>query len=1149
MTTLAGKVRVNRRFQRSIRVDTDIDEPSALEGFVCPSSTAQTLLSMARQVVETGQGAFTWTGPYGSGKSSLAVALAALLGADGRSRAQARAAIGLQASGELLSLLKASRKGWTTLPIVGSRTDAALAIAAALDGPRRGRKRMSIAGTEVIERLKAAADEAPGAGLIVIIDEMGKFLEHAASGDADVYFFQQLAEAASRSHRRLIVIGILHQAFDDYAHRLAREVRDEWLKIQGRFADVPINIAGEEQITLIGHAIEADAPLSIRPVAHGIASAIQHNRPGTGSQLDQELVDCWPLHPIVACLLGPLSRRRFGQNQRSVFGFLNSAEPHGFQDFLRTTPAGDGQTYQPAMLWDYLRANLEPSILASPDGHRWSLAVEAVERCEARGGDLDHVQLVKTIALIDLFKERSGLLPSEDVLAHAWPSLPAVRLKLMLDQLAAWSIVIFKNFLGAYAIYAGSDFDIDAAVGQAHARMTGIDFARLRHLAMLQPILAKRHYHTTGVLRWFDIDIAPLTDGADRVRRYQPQNGATGLFLLLIATQTETPVKARKLWEQAATATQDVPVAVGWSRDGYTIRELAQELLALETVRAERAELNGDAVARREVNARIARVAADLEERVRQAFLFAEWKAASSSGYEATLTIPQDAGLAGLNAVASSLADSRYPHSPRLHNELLNRIKPSSNAIAAQKALLKAMVDGLGQERLGIIGYPAHGGLYASLLEGTGLYQAEADAPGGYRFTDPCADDATKLGPLWQAADNFFRSAGTAGANLRHLFDLWQAPPYGLRDGLFPVFAIAYILSRADTLAIYLDEAFQPRLSSLLTDRLAQDPACIRVRWSTVTDFHRRILSGVAEAIASHGGLPNGHTVAGPLEIARGLVSVITNLKPWTLKTSRLSPTAVQVRNLARLANDPNKFLLDDIPTVFGDPKESSGTQAVDAVPIISAVRLGLDELVGAYRAMLLELAATMLHELRIPSGTTDDLTKLYGRAQTVRGLTGNYRLDAFATRLMTYVGTEEEIEGIASLAANKPPRDWVDRDIDQGRIEIASLAQEFARAEGLAHVKGRGDTRHAISMIFGDPSRPSPVTSEFDIAVTQQSEVDRLVIALEAVLAKTKPSRDVILAALVELGSQFTDQPPVTAPPITTSLAVAVPLKRRRAG
>ena len=1143
MSTLAEKVRVNRRFQRSIRVDTDIEEPSALEGFVCPSSTAQALLSMARQVVDTGQGAFTWTGPYGSGKSSLAVALAALLGADTCARAHARAAIGPQVAGELQSLLKATHQGWTTLPVVGSRIDGALAIADALDGPRRDRKRTSIPGREVIERLKAAAAETSGAGLIVIIDEMGKFLEHAAFGDADVYFFQQLAEAASRSNGRLIVIGILHQAFDDYAHRLAREVRDEWLKIQGRFADVPINVAGEEQIALIGHAIEAHAPSSIRPIAAGIAAAIQRNRPGTGLLLDQELVDCWPLHPVVACLLGPLSRRRFGQNQRSVFGFLNSAEPQGFQDFLRLTPADGDHTYQPAMLWDYLRANLEPSILASPDGHRWSLAVEAVERCEARGGDLDYLQLVKTIALIDLFKERSGLLPSKDVLAHAMPGLSAARLKSMLDQLATWSIIIFKKFLGAYSIYAGSDFDIDAAVGDAHARMTGIDFARIRHLAMLQPILAKRHYHATGALRWFDIDIAPLTDGADRVRRYQPQNGATGLFLLLIATQAEPTPKARKFWEQAAAAAADVPVAVGWSRDGYSIRELAQELLALETVRAERAELNGDAVARREVNARIARAAADLEERVRQAFLSAEWKAASHHGSGSTLTIPQDAGLAGLNAVASSLADSRYPHSPRLHNELLNRIKPSSNAIAAQKALLKAMVEGFGQERLGIVGYPAHGGLYASLLEATGLYQAMPDAPGGYRFTDPRADDATKLGPLWQAADDFFRSAGAAGASLRNLLTLWQAPPYGLRDGLFPVFAIAYILSRADAVAIYLDEAFQPRLRSLLTDRLAQDPGCIRVRWSTVTDFHRRILSGVAEAIASHGGLPDGGSVAEPLEIARGLVGVITSLKPWTLRTGRLSPTAVQVRNLGKLANDPNKFLLDDIPAVFGDPNQIGSNQVVDPGPIISAVRSGLDELVGAYPVMLRELAATMLHELRIPGGTKLEIAELHLRAETVRGLTGNYRLDAFATRLTSYSGTEEEIEGIASLAANKPPRDWVDRDIDQARIEIAALAQEFARAEGLAHVKGRGDTRRAISVIFGDPTRPSPVTSEFDIAVNQQSEVDRLVTALAAVLADANPSRDIILAALVELGSRLTEQPPIVTP-----LASAGTLKRRRA-
>ena len=95
-------------------------------------------------------------------------------------------------------------------------------------------------------------------GLLVLIDEMGKFLEGAAYDGTDIYFFQQLAELAARSNRRLIVVGILHQAFEEYAHRLSREMRDEWAKIQGRFVDLAISAGADEQLDLLGQAIESD---------------------------------------------------------------------------------------------------------------------------------------------------------------------------------------------------------------------------------------------------------------------------------------------------------------------------------------------------------------------------------------------------------------------------------------------------------------------------------------------------------------------------------------------------------------------------------------------------------------------------------------------------------------------------------------------------------------------------------------------------------------------------------------------------------------------------------------------------------------------------------------------------------------------------
>jgi hypothetical protein len=94
-------------------------------------------------------------------------------------------------------------------------------------------------------------------GLIVFIDEMGKFLEAAAQEGTDLYPFQQLAEAASRSSGRLIIVGVLHQAFEEYAHRLSHQLRDEWSKIQGRFVDLAINASAEEQIELLSRAIES----------------------------------------------------------------------------------------------------------------------------------------------------------------------------------------------------------------------------------------------------------------------------------------------------------------------------------------------------------------------------------------------------------------------------------------------------------------------------------------------------------------------------------------------------------------------------------------------------------------------------------------------------------------------------------------------------------------------------------------------------------------------------------------------------------------------------------------------------------------------------------------------------------------------------
>jgi len=366
--TLADKVSIARRFQRAVRIDSDLGRADALHGFVCQRSACDALLNLAHQIAATKQRAFTWTGPYGGGKSSLAVALAGLLGAKNEVRAAAISALGAQMATRLFDVVQPSRAGWLVVPVVGRRGDPIADIGASLEDARRaasskrGRPRSDVRnGRELIARLVEEATARPKDGVLLLIDELGKYLESAAADGKDIHFFQELAEAASRAPGRLVVIGILHQAFEQYAHRLGREARDEWAKIQGRFSDVPLIAPVDEVIDLLGRAINANiAHPDTACTAELVAQSMLSRRPGTASNLGARLDASWPLHPVTAAVLGPMSRRRFGQNERSVFGFLTSAEPGGFQEFLRAAPSASSASFGPDQFWDYLRINLEP---------------------------------------------------------------------------------------------------------------------------------------------------------------------------------------------------------------------------------------------------------------------------------------------------------------------------------------------------------------------------------------------------------------------------------------------------------------------------------------------------------------------------------------------------------------------------------------------------------------------------------------------------------------------------------------------------------------------------------------------------------------------------------------------------------------------
>lgn len=1093
---LSDDVRISRHYQRSIRIDIDLGRLDALDGYICHATATSILDSMAKQVSGTNQRSFTWTGPFGGGKSSLALTLASALHPDKSLRLRARTALKIDSIPTFDKAFPVKR-GWLIIPVVGKRGSVVAEVGMALrKAAKKPTDNHKITSSALINELVQASEQRSQDGVIIILDEMGKYLEASALGQGDdVYFFQELAEIAARSKGKLVVIGILHQSFSQYGARLGNDTRDDWAKIQGRYVDLPFVAGSDEIVELIGRAIETEhRPTWMEDASKVIAESIRSRRPAVGNKFASGLTNCWPLHPAMAALLGPISKRQFGQNERSTFGFLVSVEPHGFQSYLNSSPLKDVQWYRPDNYWDYLRSNLEPAILASPDGHRWSQAVEAVERTEAKTGNPFLVELIKNIAIIDLFRNGSGLAADALVLGAIFFKKQRSEITQGLEELAKMRVALFKKHLGAWSVFEGSDFDIDRAIAQTLATSPGIDYTQLAQLMNLHPVVAKRHYCKTGTMRWMNLTLSSLDEAERLAQKYIPTAGEFGLFALALPGRGEAKRAAIKRAQENSHRVP-WPVLIGIPRNHDRIEELGSELLALEAVKGSH-ELHGDAVARREVDARIASVGANLEEQLQAAVINAQWFDGNESAIDAS---------ARLSPIASTLADELYNNSPMVWSELVNRDSISSNSVKARRDLLHRMLSNEGFEHLGIEGFPAERGLYETLLKKTALHQQ--DANGLWRFIAPDKKKNSRLFNLWSATQDLFLDASSR-IKATDILNLWSAPPYGVKQGIHPILLVAFLLAHKSNVAMYKEGMFIPHLTAADIDEYLQDPSRFSLRWVIMDTKKNSILKGIANILADVG--QAGQT-RDPLEAARGLVALVFNLPIWTQRTHQLSDSARAIRDTLLKASDPHKVLFVDLAALL---------ETNEAKAYINALGKPIAELVNAYDKMLHRVDAAMLEALDAPP---DQLDRLRERAEAVAGITGDLRQDSFATRLAKHDGSKESIEGILSLAANKPPRDWTDRDIDAAILEISKVALSFRQAEAFVSVKGRKPKSEAFAIVIGAGSASKMISRSFSITDRHRQAVESKGYELADQLRRQGLSTDVMLAILAKAGMQLT--------------------------
>jgi hypothetical protein len=1074
---LNEKVSIGSGFKKSVNIIADNKSNDILDNYILSLSSEYVLNSVVGHIKKSGHSSFTWTGPYGTGKSSLALFLLSLFQPDHESYSKSLNKISKDRQ-SLLSFFSSDKKR-KIFSLIGSTESPLFELAKVFN--------IQPNISELLEKIDFLSKS--GDGIILLIDEMGKFLEQVGNGkDSDIYLFQQIAEIANRSNGKIIFIGILHQSFAEYSRNLSKSYRDEWIKIQGRFVDLPINAANEEQIDLISRAIESDLkPKNIPDNVKLITNIISSNKPISEQSLQRSLANSWPLHPAVTSLLGPVSRKRFGQNQRSIFSFLCSAEAFGFQHFLSTNDLNSAPLYKPHNYWDYLQANFENTILASNDANIWALATEAINKTIVTLGSDIAVNLIKTIALINIFKGNSGLHASKKLLQEIYTSHSISK---YLEDLKNLSVVREDKYNNSFSLFEGSDFDIDDELEEALKQITRVDFEKLNKLASFKPVVAKRHYHETGALRWMNMRLSPFSVFKENIVNL---DNAFGEFVIIISDSRDECIEAQDYVETYKS--NDNLQVINISNDYIELKDFSRELLALEWLKKNSLLLSGDRVARREVDNRINFISIQLNKLLELAVLRSEWH---HNGISLGLLTER-----GLSQKCSEFADIMYNKSPKIKSEMLNRSKPSGNANAAINSLLKRMVLNSGEDALGIIGYPAEKGLFKILLEDTNIYNLDNNI---WDFSIP-KDDNRNLILLWEFTDNILLSH-EANVSLSEVYEKWSAPPFGVKGGLNSFLISAYILSKKGNVAVYLDGTYIPEIDDLFIDYVSRGPNNISLRYIKENSNNNDILIALASRLMDEG-IVSEFNLKGinSLIMAKELVRITEKINPWVLRTRTLSKKTTKLRELLKSAHDPNKLIYDDLEVLFDISVGEDNVRQFS---------LSLKEMIGAYPNLLEKLGQSLLDGLQIDIMTPENIKKLNKRAENIRTMSGDFRVDAFATRLSKFDSTENDIAGIASLAANKPIHDWIDLDVERALIEIAELCQKFRRAELYAHVKGKKSNRHAIALISGLSGSNDTYELEFDVLDDKKNQIDEIKEKIQRI-TDTYNDEEIILAAMTE--------------------------------
>ncbi len=740
-----------------------------------------------------------------------------------------------------------------------------------------------------------------GRFLLIVVDEFGKILEHAAKNnpEKELYFLQKLSELVNVPTRHMMLLTTLHQNFGAYAKGLTQEQANEWTKVKGRFKEIPFVEPVEQLLHLASAQLKEERETSdsknIEPL-YELAKDTRYVSKDFSLETARLLfpLDLFSAYAITTAI------QRYGQNERSLFTFLAAKGTNSITEFK----IKEHRTYNLQNVYDYVLYNFYSYLKdANTDSMSWSSIQVSIERVEGQDWDskeemLHAVNLVKAIGLLNLFGTAGFKLTVEHLAEYAKEAMSINNAEQVIQKLITKKIIRYAIYKERLMLFEGTDVDLEAEIREAGLMVSRpVAFVDELNVFINRRIsTVKAHFYQKGTPRFFDYMIRE--EPLDVV----PTGDTDGYIELIFSTHKKALEEIKKFSSET-----DHALIFAFFTNTDTIIDHLYNIKKYVYL-LERVLDKNDRVAVTEIQ-KLKEYEETLLNKAISDNLFSYKNRVVwiYRGHEQKVESLRD-----FNQLLSRVCDEVYNKTPVMVNELFNKHKLSGTITQARKSYLTYLIDHCSENGMGFPAdkFPPEKTIYSSLLLNTGLHQNGdfADLPTSKGFM-----------PLWEACEEFLQSTEHKARKISELIKILSAQPYKLKQGFLEFWIPTYLFIKRQDFALYdaSKGAFMPNVNLEFFDLQQKHPGDFEIKKFAVDGVKLSFFNQYRRFI----NLGDEFTItnANFIETIKPFLSFYVRLNEYTKHTRKFDhKSTMKFRDVLAKAKDPERAFFEDLPEALG---------------------------------------------------------------------------------------------------------------------------------------------------------------------------------------------------------------------------------------